>query len=352
MERSDLLATVLPGRALPLWVPLLTPWKEKEGRAVVDLERLRRHAEVVRAHTGLWMIAGSTGDGWELDDDAFERLLHFAAGPVAAELRARSLVAVLRPSTQEVCARIERVHVAISTSARADARTNADTLVARNLVGLCVCPPVGEDVDQQAILDHYDEVIRVARMPIAVYELPQVTGCRIEPATFGELVRRHPEILLFKDSSGEDRIAPAAPLADAPVLVRGAEGSYVDALRAAGGSYDGLLLSTANNFADELVGILRAALGGSLDAARAHAEALQQRVEALFEAAADEPAANAFANANRAVDHLLAHGARWREVEPPLLFDGSRLRTSLLERAAMRLEEARRMPETGYLDVD
>ena len=53
-------------------------------------------------------------------------------------------------------------------------------------------------------------------------------------------------IIMFKDTSGEDTVAQAGGLGDV-LLVRGAEGGYVEALRPEG-PYDGWLLSTGNVF--------------------------------------------------------------------------------------------------------
>ncbi|HKK70699.1 MAG TPA: dihydrodipicolinate synthase family protein [Candidatus Krumholzibacteria bacterium] len=347
--RAEILRAVIPGAALPLWVPLLTPYRP--GTADVDVERLRRHQRVLRGHTPLWMVAGSTGDGWELDDRQFGQLLDAVTAPEADAIDGHLLFALLAADTEQALGRLERLHEALGTSPNASFEDNLHVLRARGWVGICVAPPVGEDVDQLRIAHHFEEIGRRARMPMAVYEIPQVTGCRIAAETFRALVGAHEEIVLFKDSSGEDRLAGETSPLNAPVLVRGAESDYATSLRAGGGLYDGLLLGSANNFGQELAAIVRATLSGHLDAAKAHSSALQKRVADLFEAVAPVPVGNAFANANRAVDHVLAHGHRATDVEPPALFDGSVMAPEVIAAVDAILDRDGVRPLTGYLDL-
>ena len=344
-QRAALQSAVLPAGALPLWVPLLTFYRPAGtdgraggGRAQVDLERTRAHAWQVAQSVPLWMVAGSTGDGWDLDDAQLEALFRLAATDLRTK-DSRVLAALLRPTTTDVLDWIARLHRIVGTDPRGTVADNVERLRQLGWVGICVCPPVGSEISQEAIAAHYEAILDAARMPLAIYQLPQVTGCRIAPATFGRLSERHPEIILFKDSSGEDQVAPAIPPAG-PLLVRGAESAYAASLRALGGAYDGLLLSTANVFGSELREIVAAALAAQPSRARALAERLERRVTALFAAAAGAPVGNTFANVNRTVAHLRSLGESWREVATPLLFDGSRLPGAFVERIAVTLTVA------------
>ena len=71
--------------------------------------------------------------------------------------------------------------------------------------------------------------------PIALYQLPQVTENEITPETVAELASRFPNFYLFKDTSGEDRVALADLDLQGVFLVRGAEGQYHQWPRAVGG---------------------------------------------------------------------------------------------------------------------
>ena len=72
-------------------------------------------------------------------------------------------------------------------------------------------------------------------------------------------------------------------------------------------------------------------------------------VQRTFALVADFPAGNAFTNANKVLDHVMAYGAAARDQEPPLLYSGVRLPTEFVEQAAAFLREAGLLPYVGYL---
>jgi len=261
----------------------------------------------------------------------------------------RILIGTLRPSTDEVLAFIDRVHAAAGTSRTATLDDNVARLAEKGWVGITVCPPVGSDVTQEAIVEHYRTVADAARMPLAVYQLPQVTQNEIAPTTMAKLVAEHEEIILFKDSSGADTIANAAEGLDDVVLVRGAEGNYAGVLEPLGGNYDGLLLSTGNVFGPQLRTILDRVNAGDHAKAAALSDELTTVVDRLFAAGADAPVGNAFANVNRCVDHVNAHANTWRDHEPPMVFDGSRVPPAVVERIAAILKDAGCVGKSGYV---
>ena len=338
MNRRELLSSLVPDSVPPLWVPLLTSYRDAGGRTVIDDAHLRAHAARVGTNVPLWMVAGSTGDGWHLDDGQYDALLRLAANGLRASADSRVLVALLRGDTAGVLALLDRLHHIAGTRAEASVAGNAARLRALGWVGICVCPPIGATTTQAQIQDHYAAILERARMPLALYQLPQVTACRIEPATYRALVAAHPEIIMFKDTSGEDTIAHQAPHAG-PLLVRGAEGGYARALAALGGDYDGFLLSTANVFGADLREFVVHARAGRAAAARELAARLETRILALFEAGAGAPVGNVFSNTNRAVAHILEHGAAWTHHPLPMLFDGSRLPREVLDRVAAVLAQ-------------
>ncbi len=349
MKRDAIAGRLLSSETPPLWVPLLTHYRLDDGRPVVDAERMTRHMAQVAPSVRSWMISGSTGDGWDVNTDQFDSLLKLSADPAGRPSDVRVLVGVLRSSTDAVLEWIDHVHAVAGTSRSASLEDNVARLAEKRWVGITVCPPVGDDVSQEAIIEHYAAVADAARLPLAVYQLPQVTGNVIEPATMARLVAAHDEIILFKDSSGQDTIAQAGVDLDTVVLVRGAEGNYAPMLEPLGGPYTGLLLSTANGFGPHLRTILDHVSAGREDEARATSENLTALVEKLFACAGDAPVGNAFANVNRAVDHAFAHGRVWRDAAPPMLFDGSRLPEPIVASVAEILGATGLVPEQGYL---
>jgi dihydrodipicolinate synthase/N-acetylneuraminate lyase len=138
-------------------------------------------------------------------------------------------------------------------------------------------------------------------------------------------------VTMFKDTSGTDTIAQKGPISGV-LLVRGAEGSYLESL-APFGAYDGWLLSSGNVFGPVLRRILDLHANAATERARQLSSIVTLMVEALFEAAGDVPFGNPFSNANRAVDHLLAMGSSWRDSPLPLTVKGNALPRELISAA-------------------
>jgi 4-hydroxy-tetrahydrodipicolinate synthase len=322
----------------PLWVPLLTHY-DRGRPGEVDPARMMAHVGALRGHVRQFLIAGSTGDGWEIGDPAYRSLVRLSLDPGVFGSETRVLFGALRPTTGEV---IDRIAV-LEGMLRAEPRR------ATRVAGVTVCPPVDPAATQAGILDHYAQVFAATTLPVAVYQLPQVTGCFLEPRTVLDLIGSG-RVAMFKDSSGTDAVA-AAGAARGAVALRGAEGNYAEALRPVG-AYDGWLLSTGNAFAgclQEVASFLRKA---DSDTAAAVSAGLTRAVERVFGAAQQVGFGNAFSNANRACDHVLAWGARWRDADPPLSVSGARLPLTLLEEAELAVSTVQNVPARGYLEAD
>ncbi len=335
---SDTVQTAVSRGFDPLWVPLLTHYgRDRPGE--IDPVRIRAHVRALRAHVRQFLIAGSTGDGWEIGEVAFRDLVRLSLDPGVFGPETRVLFGALRPTTGEVIERIAVLEEMLGAGPRWPAQ----------IAGVTVCPPVDPTITQAEILDHYAQVFAATSLPVAVYQLPQVTGCVLEPRTVLDLVRSG-RVAMFKDSSGSDTVA-AAGAALGAVALRGAEGNYAEALRPAG-AYDGWLLSTGNAFSgclQEIAASLRRADNGGAGALSAN---LTRAVERVFSAAQQVGFGNAFSNANRACDHVLARGARWRDVDPPLSVSGARLPLILLEEAELAISSVWHVPARGYFEND
>lgn len=316
----------------PLWVPLLAHY---HAGGDLDHSRMEAHLNEVSSQVTQIMLAGSTGDGWEIDDRRFQALIEFAAQKVAG--RVRVMFGALAPDTASVIARIRMV----------EERLSQEPGLSQRYVGVTVCPPVDPEATQADIFLHYKEVLRQTSSELSLYQLPQVTGCKMSPETVQKLAE-DPRVIMFKDSSGEDEVAASGRDISPTVMLRGAEGGYAEAVT--GGGYDGWLLSTANVFGKELRQVEAALRSGKTDEARALSDRLGGIVSSLFDAAADETGANAFSNANRAADHLRAYGARWEAVPPPLKQNGEPLAVELVERAAKICKELIDLDGAGYLN--
>jgi 4-hydroxy-tetrahydrodipicolinate synthase len=328
-----------------LWVPLLTHWRGAPGGAApaaVDPERMAAHVRTIKPAVRQFMLAGSTGDGWDMGADAWMDVVRLSR---RADVFAgtRVLYGVLRASTEEV----------VDWAVRLERSLAEEGAPAGEYAGIAVCPPIDPAATQDAILRHYEAVLERTKCPVAVYQLPQVTGCSIEGETLRALVAAAPtRVSMFKDTSGADVVAKTGPV-EGVVMVRGAEGGYLDAL-APEGPYDGWLLSTGNVFGPLLRRMLQLHETGE-DRARERARRLSavmtELVAALFEAAKPVPFGNPFSNANHAADHLLATGRSWRDRPRPVAVTGAVLPDALLEAAEDILGHLPSMPERGYLNA-
>jgi dihydrodipicolinate synthase/N-acetylneuraminate lyase len=222
-----------------------------------------------------------------------------------------------------------------------------EALSRSGVVGFTVCPPRGEQLTQTEIEDSLSQVLQRGS-PTALYQLPQMTGNEMSPETVAALAARFPNFLLFKDTSGNDRVARSGLDFGGVFLVRGAEGEYARWTRAGGGPYDGLLLSTANVFAPQYARMLALLDGGRADEAADLSQRIDRAVQQTFAMVADFPTGNAFTNANKVLDHWMAYGSAARDYQPPLLYRGVRLPADYLDRAEQFLRAADLLPEAGY----
>jgi Dihydrodipicolinate synthetase family len=212
--------------------------------------------------------------------------------------------------------------------------------------GFTVCPPSGSELSQDQIRASLESVLAVGA-PLSIYQLPQVTQNEMSPETIRALSTKYPNFYLFKDTSGMDRVADSG--FRGVFLVRGAEGDYAGHLAAGGGHYDGFLLSAANCFPRELSVMIENVQRGKKEDAETFSEKLTVLCEEVFGLAAKAADGNAFANANKAMDHFFAHGPDAMRVAPPRLHSGNRLPKELLEAAGAAMKRYGLMPETGYL---
>lgn len=326
-----------------LWCPTLTHFA---AQGEFDGPRIRRHLQVLSPYVKGVLVPGSTGEGWEMSDADIQRLLAVVLDAAqAADIRV--LIGVLKTDLPGMLQCLDATTAFLQR--RAGLSSTDEALQHSNVVGFTVCPPKGSHLDQEAMAAAFANAAGRG-LPLALYQLPQVTGNEMSPETVQKLAAQYPEFYLFKDTSGKDHVAESKLDFKGVFFVRGAEGDYARWTRTAGGPYDGFLLSTANVFARELDSILRLLEQGRRGDAEILASRLTRVVEGCFEMVASFPAGNAFTNANKVLDHLMAYGEAGRRLEPPLLYGGVRLPADFVERAAALLRQDNLMPTTGYLE--
>jgi len=341
--RARLTKRLFPQGLPRLWCPTLTHFAAK---GEFDGPRIQRQLQFLSPHVKGALVPGSTGEGWEMSDADVQRLLDVVLD-AARTADIRVLIGVLKTGLSAMLQCLEATVAFLQR--RAGVSSVEEALRYSHVVGFTVCPPKGSHLNQAALADALTNLLERG-LPLALYQLPQVTGNELSAETVQALAARHPGFYLFKDTSGKDRVAQSNLDYDGVFLVRGAEGDYARWTKAAGGPYDGFLLSTANVFARELDAVLQLLDAGRRDEAQTLAARLSRVVEGCFELVRGFPTGNAFTNANKILDHLMAHGEAGLRREPPLLYSGVRLPATFVESAAGLLRQNGLMPATGYLD--
>ncbi|MBA2722974.1 MAG: dihydrodipicolinate synthase family protein [Methylibium sp.] len=339
--RATLLKRLLPAGVPLLWCPLLTHYT---AEGALDTARASRHLAFLQDSVKGYLVPGSTGDGWQLDDAQVRELLEFTLDQ-ARERKFSVLIGVLATRTEDVLRKLEDTMAWLRR--RTNATSDADCLRQSSVCGFTVCPPKGRELTQAQIHDALDRVLATG-LPISLYQLPQITENEMSANTVEELARNHANFLLLKDTSGEDRVA-AAGFREA-FLVRGAEGGYARHLSLGGGAYDGLLLSTANCFGPQYAEMIEHLRQDRTAPAQAISDRIEHVADEVFAAAAKLSYGNAFTNANKALDHFMAHGPQAREIAGPRLHSGHRLPDELIDPAGNALDRHGLMPARGYLD--
>ena len=341
--RAQSLERLLPRGVPVLWCPLLTHY---DGQGAIDRSRMAAHLRHLSPHVRAFLIAGSTGDGWEMTDAEFRKVLDIVLDE-ARVLDLHLLIGALRTDARDALNTIRETERWIKS--RTNEHDTLRALTKAQVCGFTVCPPRGKELSQEQI-NLALRLILDAGLPTAVYQLPQITQNEIGVEVLASLATRFENFIMFKDSSGEDRVARSGKSLAGVVTLRGAEGDYARWLNGAGGPYYGFLLSTANCFAPELGQMVAEVSGGRLEDARRMSARLTAVINEVFHLAASLKAGNPFTNANKAIDHFFAHGPRAAEVQPPQVHAGTRLPGEVIRATGDILSRYGFMPAKGYLD--
>ena len=342
-SRRELVARLFPGGIPDLWCPPLTHYTP-EG--AIDAHRMAAHVRFLARWAKGLLVPGTTGDAWELTGqemrDVIDTVLRAVAGTDVHVL----LGALHADPEASRCF----VEATIADLKRRSGRDDAlAALQAHRVCGFAVCPPRGAEVGQADMGRALAATLSIG-VPVALYQLPQFTGNEMGPELVADLAASWPNFILFKDTSGTDRVPTAGLDYGGVFLTRGMEGEYARWLKPAGGPYDGFLLGTANSFGAHLQQV-RAALevGRRADAVEL-AGRLTAAVVGLFAIVRSVAVGNPFANANKLADHFAAHGPGGVDVPPPRLHAGPHLTSEMMQAAADLLRRRGLMPAHGYLE--
>ncbi len=342
-QRQAMIRRLIGPRMPRLWCPPITHYLPS---GMPDAARQAAHWRAMMPYVGGFLVPGSTGDGWLMAEEEIDALLDVTLD-LAAALDTRFLVGVLREDVDAMLAALTR------TLVRLKARTGADdaltALAQAHVCGFTVCPPCGADLTQAQIKADLEAVLDLG-LPVALYQLPQITQNEMSPELVCDLAARYPNFFMFKDTSGADRVALADEGRSRVFLVRGAEGDAARWLAESGGPYDGLLLSSANSFPARLGEMITMLESGMHTEAQTLSARLKRAVSAVFALVSDWPyGSNYFAEANKLIDHWMAYGPNARTAEPPMIYSGLRMPEAMIAETGEILASVGLLPAGGYL---
>ena len=343
-KRQSCIRGLFPAGVPRLWCPLLTHYRGDGG---IDFDRMSAQFHHIVPWVKGFLIPGSTGDGWELDEQETMQVAEFALQE-ARKQPIYLLLGALRRDTESM----QRTMSGMLKVMAPKGPRGGDVLQMlkeKRVCGITVCPPAGNLLTQPAMEAGLAAVLDLG-LPTALYQLPQVTQNEVSPDTFSRLLEKYDNLIFFKDSSGQDRIARSAVDKGGVFLVRGAEGDYAKWLQDTGGPYAGFLLSTANCFARELSTLIGHLEKKDLKKAAEISERLTAAITEVFELVQPLPFGNAFTNANKAIDHFLAFGSRADTKEGPMLHAKVRIPGDIIAKTGAILNRLQMMPATGYLE--
>ena len=127
------------------------------------------------------VVLGSTGEFPAMTESMRQEVFETALDEVAGKVPV--LIGCGEPGTQRT---IEQVKIA--------AQTKAD--------GVLVAVPFYFNMDQAAVIRHYQLVAEASTLPVVLYNFPQMTKTSFTADTVAKLAR-HPNIIGVKDSSGD-----------------------------------------------------------------------------------------------------------------------------------------------------
>jgi dihydrodipicolinate synthase/N-acetylneuraminate lyase len=327
--RVELQAHLFPQGIPRLWCPAVTHFCSPH---TPDAPRIAAHLTWLSPDVRGLLVPGSTGEGWQMTDTEVQRVLSIVLD-IAEPLGMKVLAGVLKPELPETLRCLDSL---------------AGLLDHPACVGITICPIRGAGHSQTKLRDGLATVLAQG-IPTAIYQLPQATQNELSSQTIVSLAAEFSNFILFKDTSGEDRVALSGQDLGRVFFVRGSEQhGYARWLRSAGGPYDGFLLSSANALARQLSEMIGLMDRGEDKAAQALSARIARVVQGAFELVAPVPIGNPFANANKLLDHCIAFGITADQRAPPMLIGGERLPSSIIRPAMSLLQADGWLPEHGY----
>jgi dihydrodipicolinate synthase/N-acetylneuraminate lyase len=344
--RALMLNRIFPEGVPTLWCPPLTHY-QSDGS--IDKPRIEAHLRHLSKWVKGFLIPGSTSDGWELSPEEQREVLELSLQQ-AERLNFRILIAALRrdgPGTLNAI--LDTMKWLESRLRNCASQERTRIFETSPICGFTVCAPSGRNVTEGEMETAFTAVLETG-LPIALYQLPQITQNEFSPELTAKLAKKHDNFLLLKDSSGGDRIALSKESLGGVFMMRGGEGDYFKWLKQASGPYDGFLLGSANCFSEAHSQMIEDVQANRTEKARDLSDRVTAVVKEAAQAVIEVPEGNPFANANKALDHFFAWGPNGLTAPAPRLRGGSAMPEHVLQAARRSLLQHKLMPKKGYLE--
>jgi dihydrodipicolinate synthase/N-acetylneuraminate lyase len=250
-----------------------------------------------------FLVCGTTGDGWILSDKLINDWLEILTEKNFLTDQNKILFGSFGNTTREVLHRAKLIEDYLT-----------DHTCEASFFGLTLCAPVNEKITQNEIIKHFEKIIENTLLPISIYQLPQVVKCEIKPETLKYLKDKFKKrIVLFKDTSDEDKVIDSKIDFGDLKFLRGAEKNYFDHIKPRG-KYDGFLLSTANCFGKVLREILKEVEESNFEKAENLSKKLSDIIRVSFDKGEKLNFGNPFSNVNKAFLHVIFNKEKFNDL--------------------------------------
>jgi len=242
-----------------LWLPLITPFRD----GAVDEPSLRR---LVRHYAGRaidgFILAATSGEGLNLDDDELERIVALVRAELAGEGRALPVCLGLAGAGTRKMLKV------------------LDRTASWPIDGYLVSCPYYVRPSQRGLWQHFSLLANQAARPIILYNIPYRSSVGLTNDTLLRLAE-HPNIVGLKDC-GADRAQSVDLLRRRPDgfrILTGEDTQYFDALV---DGADGAILLAAHIETDLFAAIRTHLAAGNREAAEARWRSVAELTKLLF----------------------------------------------------------------------
>lgn len=297
-----------------LWVPSICHYKKGfQNNTEIDIERNNLHLSYLSDYIGGYLVNGSTGDGWTLNALQQEVILKTTLDFMHSDKEKYMKPILIGALAHDYDGKQSLINKYLSyLYAYYGNIKDINTIYKYSpFIGFAITPPSNTN-NQKEIEECLSEIIELNKeIPFVLYQLPQITNSEMSIDTVKNLISRFGNIIMIKDSSGTDQIVKSGQSLDGVFMVRGAEGNQIQSLMNMNyglSGYNGLLLSTANNYAEHLNKLIINLFENKYQNAQDLSDLITKTTYETFQIVGDYNFDNPFTNSAKMVDFFIGFG--------------------------------------------